>query len=181
MTAPEAGQIALDASAPRVATAVRLEPDAEAIARLTAALDLLALRKVRLEGTLRPVGRLDWDFDGQLGATVVQACVATLAPVTTRLDGPVERRFRADLTPPEAGSEYEMPEDVAEESLPAALDLEAVLAEELALALPDYPRADGAEEVRHVTAAPGVTPLTDEAMRPFAGLAGLRAPPKDDD
>jgi hypothetical protein len=38
-----------------------------------------------------------------------------------------------------------MPEDDTTEALPERLDLSAVMAEALALALPDYPRAPDAE------------------------------------
>ena len=37
-----------------------------------------------------------------------------------------------------------------------------------------FPRADGAELGRRTFAAPGVAPMTDEASRPFAGLAVLK-------
>ena len=45
----------------------------------------------------------------------------------------------------------------------------------LALALPLYPRAPGAELGQAVFAEPGTAPLKDEDLRPFAGLAGLKA------
>jgi hypothetical protein len=55
----------------------------------------------------------------------------------------------------------------------------AVLAEALALALPDYPRAPGAELGQAVFAEPGIEPLRDEALRPFAGLAAFKDRLKD--
>ncbi|MGS4944461.1 YceD family protein [Meridianimarinicoccus sp. RP-17] len=150
------------------------QPDADARAALARALDLIDLRKVRFEGTLDPVGRRNWDLNGQLGATVVQPCVATLAPVTTRIEERVERRFRADLPEPDDAAEIEMPEDDALERLPDAIDLDAILAEALALALPPYPRAADTAPVEAQFAEPGQTPMTDADTRPFAALAGLR-------
>jgi uncharacterized metal-binding protein YceD (DUF177 family) len=50
-----------------------------------------------------------------------------------------------------------------------------VLTEALSLALPDFPRADGAELGSQVYAADGVAPMTDEDAKPFAGLASLKA------
>ena len=44
----------------------------------------------------------------------------------------------------------------------------------LALALPLYPRAEGADLAQAQFAGPGVTPMTDEDARPFAGLKDLR-------
>lgn len=151
---------------------VRLEPSADERQAVAEALGIVAVRKLRLEGELKPQGRSDWRLEASLGATVVQACVATLDPVTTRIDEPVKRTWMAGLPEPE-GAEVELPEDDVE-PLPAVLDLGAVMVEALALALPPYPRAEGAAEVDLTVAAPGVAPLTDEAMKPFSGLAGLR-------
>jgi uncharacterized metal-binding protein YceD (DUF177 family) len=155
-------------------TPVRIEPDAGDLAALAEALGLSALRKVRLEGELIPRGKRDWDLSAHLGATVVQPCVVTLAPVTTRIEEPVERRFRADLPEPAPGTEVEMPEDDALEPLPETLDLARVLSEALALAIPEYPRANGASLGEAVFTEPGQRPMTDTEARPFAGLAQLR-------
>ncbi len=146
------------------------EPERAAIA---AELRILGLRKLRFSARLTPEDRRGWRLDAMLGATVVQSCVATLEPVTTRIDEGVTRRYLADLETPEA-SEVEMPEDDTIEALPASLDIAAVMIEALALALPDYPRAEGAGSAEMSVSEPGVEPLTDEALRPFAGLAALR-------
>lgn len=156
------------------ATPVRFEPDAAELAAMTEDLGLSALRKVRLDGELHPRGKRDWDLHAHLGATVVQPCVVTLAPVTTRIEEAVERRFRADLPEAAPGAEIEMPEDDALEPLPETLDLARVLAEALALAVPEYPRAEGASLGEAVFTEPGLAPMTDEAARPFAGLEHLR-------
>lgn len=156
------------------ATAFRFEPGPGELQAMALDLDLSALRKVRLEGELRPQGKGDWDLVARLGATVVQPCVVTLEPVTTRIDEPVERRFRAELPEPAPGAEVEMPEDEALDPVPETLDLLRLLAEALALAVPQYPRLEGAALEAAVFTEPGQTPLTDETSRPFAGLAGLR-------
>ena len=150
-----------------------LAPDAEACTEMARTLGLSALRKVRLEGTLAPAGRTDWQLDAHLGATVEQPCVVTLAPVTTRIEEPVSRLYLAD-PPPAPEGEVEMPEDDRVEALPETIDLGAVLLEALALALPAYPRAEGVGFEDTQVAEPGVTPMSDDAAKPFAGLAGLR-------
>ena len=66
-----------------------------------------------------------------------------------------------------------MPEDDSEEPLPEVIDAGAVMIEALVLALPDYPRSSGAALGEAVHAPPGVAPLRDADLRPFAGLAGL--------
>ncbi len=154
-------------------TAFTLEPGPEMRARIVAELDLRALRKVRLEGTLSPEGKADWRLEARLGATAVQSCVVTLEPVTTRLDIDLHRSYRADLPEP-SGDELEMPEDDTIEALPASLSLIDLLVEALALALPDYPRADGVALGEAVFTAPGVAPLTDDDAKPLAGLAAFR-------
>ena len=67
-----------------------------------------------------------------------------------------------------------MPEDDSVEELGDEIDLEAVMLEALSLALPTYPRKDGVELGEAQVAAEGVTPMTDEDSKPFAGLADLR-------
>lgn len=59
-------------------------------------------------------------------APVTQPCVATLAPVRTRIDEPVLRRYRADTGENLTASEIEMPEDDTIEPLPDVVDLSDV-------------------------------------------------------
>ena len=158
----------------RASLPFRIEPDAEARAALARRLGANEIRKLRFEGELRPEGKGDWKLEAKLGATVVQPCVVTLAPVTTRIDETVERRFVARWSEPEPGSETEMPEDETAEPLGAEIDPAAVMEEALALALPDYPRAEGAELGAAVFTEPGAEPLTDEAAHPFAALGKLK-------
>lgn len=150
-----------------------LAPEAEARAALAERLGLSGLRKLRFAGELSPERQADWVLTAHLGATVVQPCTVTLEPVTTRLDETVVRRYRAELAEPQ-GEEAEMPEDETEERLPDVIDLDAVMEEALALALPLYPRAEGADLGAATFAAPGVAPLTDEDAHPMAALAKLK-------
>lgn len=158
-----------------------LVPDEPTLAALAQELDLLALRKLRFTGTLRAQGKRDWALTGNLGATVVQPCVVTLDPVTTRIEAPVERIFLSDYIEPET-AEIEMTEDERTEPLRAEIDLARILTEALALALPLYPRRDEASLGEAVFSGPGIAPMRNEDARPFAGLAGLRdslKPPKE--
>ncbi|WP_227427340.1 DUF177 domain-containing protein [Roseibaca sp. Y0-43] len=153
-----------------------LAPDTEALQHVAAYLGFTALRKMRFRGTLAPKGREDWELSGQLGATIVQPCSVTLAPVTTRIDTPLSRVFVADWHEP-VGEEVEMTLDDSLEPLGQRIDLSALLIEALALAAPDFPRASGAEMAPEgvLRAAPeGDSPLDDAAVKPFAALAALR-------
>lgn len=152
-----------------------LEASSDEATALAEALGILGIKKLRASGDIRPLGKRDWELVGTLGATVTQACVVTLAPVSTRIDTPFVRRYLADwdeeFTPE---SEVEMPEDDTAEPLPATLTLSDVVAEALSLALPDYPRADGAELGAAQFTEAGKDALTDETVKPFASLAALR-------
>ncbi|MCE8009280.1 DUF177 domain-containing protein [Aestuariivita sp.] len=150
-----------------------LSPDAQDMRALAEELELNALRKLRFAGEIRATGETDWRIDARLGATVVQPCVVSLEPVTTRIETSVTRHYVADHVEPDA-AEVEMPEDDTVEPLPHQIDLTAVMAEALALSIPAYPRKDSAETVQAVFTEPGKAPLTDDDVRPFAGLAELR-------
>ena len=151
-----------------------LRPDAQARAALAEALGIDAIRKLSFAGRLVPEGRKDWRLEADLGATVVQPCVVTLAPVTTRIDEVVMRRYLAEMPELPSGSEVEMPEDDSADPLPDILDPGAVMAEALALALPAYPRAPDADLGEAVFTEPGKAPMTEADIRPFAGLAALK-------
>lgn len=154
---------------------VSLTLSPEQCATVAADLELLKLRKARLVGRLSPAGAEDWQLEARLGATVEQPCVVTLAPVTTRIDEELSRRF-VRLMPdlPEDEEEIEMPEDDSIEPLGHEIALLSVFREALSLALPPYPRADGAELGEAVYTQQGLAPMRDEDTKPFAGLAALR-------
>ncbi|SLN18446.1 hypothetical protein ROG8370_00585 [Roseovarius gaetbuli] len=153
-----------------------LAPSKTEMAAIADELSLSGLRKLRFRGTLMAEGRTDWVLHGDLGATVVQPCVITLDPVTSRIDVKITRRFSSEPQEPEVdpGDEVEMPEDDTIEPLGSEIDLNRVMIEALALSLPDYPRADGAELGQITVAEDGIKPLEDEDTKPFAGLAALR-------
>ena len=159
------------ALASRKPTRFDFQPDAAGRAAIAAALGLLDLPALRFQGALAPVGRQDFDLTADLSARAVQPCSVTLAPVPCTLAEPVHRRFAADFTPPEA-EEAEMVDDETE-PLPEVIDIAALAMEALALALPLYPRAPGAELGEAVFAGPGVAALADADLKPFAGLAAL--------
>ncbi len=151
-----------------------LHPDADARLALAKALSVPAISKLRFTGEIRPDGARDLILEATLGATVRQDCIVTGAPVTTRIDEPVTRRFVADMVIP-TSDEVEMPEDDTAEPLPAELNLSDIMAEALALALPPWPRSDAVDPVDITVTEPGVRPMTDEDARPFAGLKDLKA------
>ncbi len=153
-------------------------PVDEEVGNLVADLGLLGLSKLRLRGRLFAVGLGGWVLDAHLSATVVQACVVTLVPTSTRIYAPVERKF-VPLTEMEAMqvSKYDeigIEQDDTIELLVDGINLLSILSESLALELPAYPRAKGAVLKKATFSAAGVAPISDEDTKPFAGLATLK-------
>ncbi len=164
----------------RKSTAFTLQPDDRALRMIARDLGLLGLRKLVFTGEIRAIGTADWQVQGHLGASVKQACVVTLAPVSARIDEDVTRQFLRQTPEYEEGSELEMPEDDTTEPLGDTIDPGAIMVEALALALPLFPRAPGAELAENTFTEPGNAPLSDADARPFASLKALRDKLQDD-
>lgn len=155
---------------PRQPTAFTLAPDAEARAAIATELGLSALSALRFTGEIRATQSEAWEVTGQLSAKVVQPCVVTLAAVKTAISEQVHRVFSPSIATPD-GDEIEMGDEDLE-PLGQFIDAEAIMIEALSLALPLYPRAEGAELD---------APQDDddqETRKPFAGLADLLKQPK---
>jgi|SRR6056297_104635 len=155
-------------------TTFELRPDKPQMERIAAELGLEGLRKLSFVGTVRSEGKTDWRLDAMLGATVVQGCVITLDPVTTRLDTPVKRVFVNDMPDRLTEDEVEMPDDDTLEPLGDVIDLNTVMTEALALALPDYPRSSDAQLEQTEFMPPDAQPIREEETKPFAALAALK-------
>ena len=70
----------------RAETRFEIIPDTAEMKVIATELGLDGLRKLRFAGQVAADGAHDWRLDADLGATVIQPCVVTLAPVTTRID-----------------------------------------------------------------------------------------------
>ena len=160
---------------PQAGAAFTLTADEDvraSIARETGVLDL-----PRLEATFEidRRGKAGLRVAGQVAATVIQACVVTLEPVTSELDEAIDVVFV-----PESEREQQKPVDIAiaaeavddepESLVGGTLDLGALATEFLVLGIDPYPRKpDAAFE-------PPASPGADAG--PFAALAALKAKPK---
>lgn len=149
---------------PNKPTGFTLRPNSDDRAALAAEFGLLDLPALSFQGQIRASGSDSWDLQGTLQAQVVQPCIVTLQPVATTIDEPIQRRFSPHVAQPE-GEEVEMPDDELE-PLGQFIDLAQIMAEELALALPLYPRAEGVALDESPEPAP-------ETRRPFADLAEM--------
>lgn len=153
-------------------TSFDIRPEITSLKALAEELGLRGLRKLRFSGQIVAKDSRDWHLTATLGATVLQNCVVTLEPISTRIDVPVMRHFLAGLEMPDE-PEIEMPDDDNAELLGTHIDPQAIMVEALALAVPQYPRKDGVELGESVYTEPGQAPMQDKDTRPFAGLADL--------
>ena len=151
-----------------------IRPDAATRGELASFLGLSSLRKLRLAGALTAEGDENWRLEAMLGATVVQPCVVSTIPVTTRIDIPVRRLYRRDMPQPAPGEETAFDGDDESEPLENVIDLMALLSESLALAIPDYPRAPDVQLPEAVVSPPDQDADEDAFAKPFASLAKLR-------
>ena len=150
-----------------------LVPRRSAAAAMAADIGAIEIKKLRFEGVVVSTGTSSWQLTGQLGATVIQECVVSLAPVKTRLDVKVVRNF---TTEEEAGTtrSYAPVPELDIEVVARSIDLAAVAREALLLELPIYPKVEGAEA--KMSKFPGGTgpEFHEDGRRPFASLSKLR-------
>jgi len=157
-----------------VDNAFLVSPNAAARDELAHFLDLVEIRKLRFQGTISAQGRKDWRLEGTLGATVVQSCVVTSVPVTTRIDAAVSRLYMNEADPTPTANEIEFEGNDEVEPLGDQIDLWQTMQESLALELPQYPHAPGVEPGDFSISPPGSAPILPEETKPFASLAELR-------
>ena len=99
----------------------------------------------------------------------------TLEPVPQKIDEEIERLFLPEGAAATLPEDIDLEHDDEPETYGDKLPLGPVALEALALALEPYPRAKASDEVKVTAAPPGVEPLTDEALKPFAALSALKA------
>lgn len=137
-------------------------------------LSAVSVRKMRITGELEPLGKNDWHLSAKVGATVTQSCVVSNDPVQTRVDVPVSITYVSGYNFGQDDDTDENELDDTTEPLPTEINLADIAIEAVALAIPDYPRADNVELEQQVFSEPGTKAMTDEDAKPFASLAGLK-------
>ena len=142
---------------------------------VASAFGLVALDALRVEARIAREGREGWRVEGRVEAEAVQECVVSLEPVAARIDEAFLRRYDPAATEEAAEAVIDPEAEDPPEPLGHGVDLGLVALETLALALDPYPRAPGAAFEPVLAAPEGVEPLTDEAAKPFAGLAALKS------
>jgi uncharacterized metal-binding protein YceD (DUF177 family) len=154
------------------------EADEAECAALASRYDVPAVRALRFALKAEPAGA-GWVVTGDVTAALTQRCVVTLEPVETEIAEAVERRFvpRDQLPAIHPGVELELSAAAVDgpDGFDDSLDLGEIAAETVALAIDPYPRHPEADFANLIASPPDTAPLTDEAARPFAGLAALKA------
>lgn len=136
-------------------------------------LNVLSLKNTRFRGRIFATGGANWTLTAQLNAHITQACIITLQPVTTHIQESVTRVYSADWNKYTNGTDIEIPPDDTLEPLTDKIDIAAVFLESLALSLPLYPRAKGANFGSRVYTETGTVKAADR--HPFAGLKAWHA------
>jgi len=155
-------------------TPVDIRAEADECAAIAAFLGIEAVRDLRFKGEIVPEERDGWSIRGRLTTIAVQLCVVSLDPVEQKIDEHVVRRYLPEEL---VGAEVDLDPEAEDDPDPLGdtLDPGHLALEALALALEPYPRAPGAKLVTTQVAPPGIGPMTDEDLKPFAGLAALKA------
>jgi uncharacterized metal-binding protein YceD (DUF177 family) len=171
--APEFSRpLAVDAIGPN-GSVVELEADPEERRRLAERFDLLAIDRLaaRLVVT-RGASGIPIRVTGRLKASVVQHCVATLDPVASEIDEPVEAEYA-----PAAADGGEEVIDLNQPDPPEPLEgdrieLGELVAQHLSVALDPYPRKKGIEPLDW--SEPQRSEDGSDPDNPFSVLAPLR-------
>ncbi len=148
------------------------------VSDLVKCLDLLNMKKVSLQGKLSSLTPNEWSLKAELRATVKQKCVITFKPVQTIVNQKINRTF----SPSASQNTCETEDDgistvIFDDSLQEfndEIDLAEIIREELTLILPLYPKIEGAELGSYSVTEPGVEPLNEENLKPFAQLVELK-------
>jgi uncharacterized metal-binding protein YceD (DUF177 family) len=136
--------------------------------------DVVSIRKMRFAGAISPFEDDGWLLEGKLGVTVSQNCVVTLDRVRTRLDLDIRRIFTPMAEPDENEITLDASHNDELEPLGREIDLGLVAMEALALAIPEYPRIEGAELPESSFSPPDTSDIDEEQPKAFAGLAALK-------
>lgn len=167
------------ADVPQNGTHVLFEANEEERAGLAKRFDLLELSSFKGKVAIKPWRRHGLSLEGRFTADVVQACVATLEPITSHLS----QNFALHFLPAEminhdaaAAAASEIIVDVQSEDPPepienGRLDVGEIMSEQLAVTIDPYPKKPGAT---FEGAADAVVEEGDKPANPFAALENLK-------
>ncbi len=134
-------------SLPLDGQAVSVQADEAERSALARRFDLRSLDALSADLVLRPVAGGMVEATGRLRASVCQSCVVTLEPVVSQIDEDVRFLFAThDRSEASADLEFEVEEDgPTDPMVDGVFDIGEAIAQQFALALDPYPRAEGAQ------------------------------------
>lgn len=145
-----------------------LTPDAATRERLAELADVNSIASLDVQVTVRPVGAEGADVTGELTGIVRQTCGVSLEEFDNPIRESIDVSFAVD--PGADLAEDEGEEDLPDPIIDGKIDLGALAAEFLVLAVDPYPRKPGVS-----FANPAVTVDENEGGKsPFAGLSALQ-------
>ncbi len=150
--------------------AVTVEAGTDDLPRIAAWANVEGVKSFRGSVNLRRIATTAFGFEADLEAEVVQNCVVTLEPVSSRIARHIDRELHLVQRAPVEEGELSLAagdDDVPETITSLDFDLAAPLLEEFALAIDPYPRKPG------VAFAPPVDP-GERSESPFAVLKSLK-------
>ncbi len=158
-------------------TETTFEANAEERSALARRLEFLQLDVLRADVRIvREIGAMV-QVTGRVIADLTQACVVTLEPVSRHLEFDIEVRFAPAELVAEMAADEEISfeeEDPPEIIVDGVIDLGEALAEQLAVEIDPFPRAEGAEFSGYSSGSAG----EDRPASPFAVLEELVKKPK---
>jgi len=145
-----------------------LAPNKEIRAELAQLASVLAVPELAAKLKVSPDGHGGAEVEGRLEAAVRQICVVSLDPFDNRVSEPIAIHFAPASAARPAGGTIDVGlENPPDPLIDGAIDLAAVVAEYLTLAIDPYPRKPGA-----VFKPP--KPDRDKGESPFAALKKLK-------
>ncbi|TNE31134.1 MAG: DUF177 domain-containing protein [Alphaproteobacteria bacterium] len=137
-------------------------------AELAARLRIPSLADVQAKLVLKRAGKHLIKLSGTLSCEAVQECVVTLEPVKTVIDTEFDITFSEEEQ--ELAEDMVMPDLALEPVEDGVIDLGEIVAQQISIALPDYPRAEGVAFEGHIEAPEALLPPEQRTSRPFATL-----------
>ena len=146
-------------------------PNAAVLKTIASDIEFRKVSIEKIEGTLTPIDG-GADLNAKIIGQLTQNCVISGAPVHTKLNHKIERKFRHDIPQFEVDIAHEEGFDDSFEYIPANLELNDLICESILLIAPEYPKLQKYmtnDEWSYVT---GNIDDTEETVHfnPFAGL-----------
>lgn len=161
---------------PNHGSKIDLQPTTEEFAAIAARLELITLSQFEGVITIRPEMGREISVDGEITASFIQNCVVTGDPVEQEITFSLNRRYSEEAS---EFDDLDEDDDSITDSIDdgpdpiegGIVDVGEAAVEELALQIPPYPRAPGAE-FDDILEDIG---NNDDKPNPFAKLATLKS------